>query len=140
MDTGDLTAFLPVNPLTKSVGTFLYGAGGTLAHTNFYPARGYIVGRIEDSLDEETPRGLPHWSPQKETALDDLLGEIFFNTGMFSAIALEGGGLFFTGERLYHGDVLSAALYPAAKVVTNGLAWLMTKYSKNQNKNAQPTG
>lgn len=113
------------NPLTKIVGTYLHGLVPVSSFFNAYPIRVEAVCMMGASLDDE--KGImPHYRPNENT-LEDIVGEPIFSAGMVSAIALEGVGIVYTYQKLTEGEWLQAALYPAAKMITNGLAYLGRK-------------
>lgn len=124
MKAKELTGLLEDNPLAKTMGTFSYGFVTVLSTTCLYPARDLLSDLIHESLENKRSHGLPHFTPYNDTFWDEW-GEAPYIVGIASAVAVELAGIGYTADRLYHGDFLNAALYPAAKVVTNGLAWIV---------------
>lgn len=119
------------NFFTRTVGTYVHGFVPIAAFLNTFPIRMEVAAVTLESLDDKKGM-IPHYSPHytshpRGKVLEDMLGEVSFSIGMLSAAFLEGGGLYYTYSKLTEGEWLQAALYPAAKVVTNGLAWLGRK-------------
>lgn len=113
--------------IAKTIGTFIMGAGTALAYTNVTIKAEDIREKLFDIDGERTT--IPHYIPQRNT-LGDSLGEIPFDAGMLTVLGMEALGITYSINKLSEGQLAQGLVYPVAKVVTHGLAWLVDKYSK----------
>ena len=106
------------NLLIKILVPFCYGLGDFLSKTNFYPIRN----EISDKLDKI----VPYFNLDKDHE-EKVMAAGGYAFGYIGGVQLELFGTLTTGIFIVNGDYKKALIYPAAKILTNGLVYLIKR-------------